>query len=40
MPDLQKKKDLIVQQNAQAAKTLKDVEEKILAGLTKNDNIA
>jgi len=27
MPELQKKKDLIVQQNAQAAKTLVDIED-------------
>jgi len=40
MPELQKKKDLIVQQNAQAAKTLVDIEDKILTGLTKNENIA
>ena len=40
MPDLQKKKDSIVQQNAQSAKTLRDIEEKILGGLTKNENIA
>jgi dynein heavy chain len=40
MPELQKKKDTIVQQNAQAAKTLVDIEDKILTGLTKNENIA
>jgi dynein heavy chain len=40
MPELQKKKDLIVQQNAQAAKTLVEIEDKILTGLTKNENIA
>lgn len=40
MPDLQKKKDNIVQQNAQSAKVLFDIEEKILIGLTKNANIA
>jgi dynein heavy chain len=39
MPELQKKKDMIVQQNAQAAKTLVEVEDKILEGLTKNENI-
>jgi dynein heavy chain len=39
MPDLQKKKDAIVQQNAQAAKTLRDIEEKILYNLTKNSEI-
>jgi len=40
MPELQKKKDSIVQQNAQAAKTLVEIEDKILTGLTKNENIA
>lgn len=40
MPELQKKKDLIVQQNAQSARVLRDVEDKILIGLTKNANIA
>ena len=40
MPELQRKKDLIVQQNAQSAKTLRDIEEKILHGLTKNDEIS
>lgn len=40
MPDLQKKKDNIVQQNAQAAKTLREIEEQILSGLTKNSDIA
>ena len=40
MPELQKKKDTIVQQNASAAKTLVDIEDKILNGLTKNENIA
>jgi len=39
MPDLQKKKDAIVAQNAQAAKTLRDIEERILYNLTKNDEI-
>jgi dynein heavy chain len=39
MPDLQKKKDGIVAQNAQAAKTLRDIEEKILYNLTKNSEI-
>ena len=40
MPDLQKKKDLIVQQNAQSAKKLRDIEEEILEGLSKNTDIA
>ena len=40
MPELQKKKDMIVTQNAQAAKTLVEIEDKILNGLTKNENIA
>jgi dynein heavy chain len=40
MPELQKKKEQIVQQNAQAAKALKRVEDDILIGLTKNENIA
>ena len=40
MPELQKKKDSIVQQNAQAAKALVDIEDKILTSLTKNENIA
>lgn len=39
MPDLQKKKDAIVAQNAQSAKTLRDIEEKILYNLTKNSEI-
>jgi len=39
MPDLQKKKDAIVSQNAQAAKTLREIEEKILYNLTKNSEI-
>ena len=39
MPELQKKKDAIVTQNAQAAKTLVDIEDSILNGLTKNENI-
>jgi dynein heavy chain len=39
MPDLQKKKDGIVAQNAQASKTLRDIEEKILYNLTKNSEI-
>lgn len=40
MPDLQKKKDQIVQQNAQAAKTTRDIENRILRGLTKNSEIS
>lgn len=40
MPELQKKKDTIVQQNAQAAKSLVEAEDAILTGLTKNDEIA
>ena len=40
MPDLQKKKDTIVQQNASSAKALRDIEDKILEGLTKNAKIA
>ena len=40
MPDLQKKKDTIVLQNAQSAKTLFEIEEKILDGLSKNDDVA
>lgn len=40
MPELQKKKEQIVQQNASAAKALKKVEDDILIGLTKNENIA
>jgi dynein heavy chain len=40
MPDLQKKKDSIVQMNAQSAKTLREIEDKILIGLTKNAKIA
>lgn len=40
MPELQKKKDMIVTQNAQSAKTLVEIEDKILNGLTKNENIA
>jgi dynein heavy chain len=39
MPDLQKKKDQIVQQNAQAARTTRDIENRILRGLTKNSEI-
>lgn len=40
MPDLQKKKEEIVQRNAQAAKTTRDIENRILRGLTKNSEIA
>ena len=40
MPDLQKKKDQIVQDNARGAKMLFECEDKILDGLTKNENIA
>jgi dynein heavy chain len=40
LPELQKKKDMIVQQNAQSAKALREIEDKILEGLTKNDEIA
>jgi len=40
MPELQKKKDTIVQQNAQAAKSLVEAEDAILTGLTKNEEIA
>jgi len=39
MPDLQKKKDAIVASNAQSAKTLRDIEERILYNLTKNSEI-
>jgi len=38
-PELQKKKDAIVLNNAQALKTLRDIEEKILYNLTKNSEI-
>ena len=40
MPELQEKKNFIVTQNAKAAKDLRDIEEKILQSLTKNDDIA
>ena len=40
IPELQKKKDMIITQNAQSAKTLVEIEDKILNGLTKNENIA
>jgi dynein heavy chain len=39
MPDLQKKKEEIVMRNAQAAKTTRDIENRILKGLTKNTEI-
>ena len=39
MPDLQKKKDQIVQDNARSSKLLLDIENKILAELTKNSDI-
>jgi len=40
MPELQKKKDEIVSNNAKNAKALIDIEDKILNGLTKNEKIA
>ena len=40
MPELQEKKDQIVEDNARAARELRDIEDKILYGLNKNDNIA
>lgn len=40
LPELQRKKDTIVQENARAAKALVECEDKILDGLTKNENIA
>ena len=39
-PELQEKKNQIVEDNAKAAKDLRDIEDAILRGLTKNDNIA
>lgn len=39
MPDLAKKKDMIVAQNAQAAKTTRDIENRILEGLSKHSDI-
>jgi dynein heavy chain, axonemal len=39
MPDLQKKKEEIITRNAQAAKTTRDIENRILKGLTKNSEI-
>ena len=40
MPELQEKKNQIVEQNALSAKQLRDIEDMILHGLTKNENIA
>jgi len=40
MPELQEKKDEIVQGNARSAVILRDIEDRILEGLTKHDNIA
>jgi len=40
MPELQEKKNQIVEDNARAAKELRDIEDQILYGLNKNDNIA
>mmetsp|Transcript_9537 Transcript_9537/g.9134 ORF Transcript_9537/g.9134 Transcript_9537/m.9134 type:complete len:149 (+) Transcript_9537:3226-3672(+) len=40
MPELQEKKNQIVEENAKAAKELRDIEDRILYGLNKNDNIA
>lgn len=40
MPEQQKRKDVIVQQNAQGARDLLKIEEQILEGLTKNKEIA
>jgi len=40
MPESQKRKDVIVQQNAQGARDLLKIEEQILEGLTKNKEIA
>ncbi len=40
LPELQEKKNQIVEQNAQSAKQLRDIEDMILHGLTKNENIA
>jgi len=40
LPDLQKRKDQIVQLNAQSARQLRDIEEAILHGLTKNKQIS
>lgn len=40
MPELQEKKNQIVEDNAKAAKDLRDIEDKILHGLTKHEKIA
>ena len=40
LPELQKQKDLIVTENAKGAKTLHQIEERILHGLTKNEKIS
>jgi len=40
MPALQEKKDQIVEDNALASKQLRDIEDKILHGLTKNEQIS
>jgi dynein heavy chain len=40
MPELQEKKNQIVEENAKAAKELRDIEDRILHGLTKNEQIA
>ena len=40
LPELQEKKNQIVEDNARSAKELRDIEDRILHGLTKNENIA
>lgn len=40
LPELQEKKNQIVEDNARAAKELRDIEDRILHGLTKNEQIA
>ena len=40
MPELQEKKNQIVEENALALKELRDIEDKILYGLTKNEQIS
>ena len=40
MPELQEKKNQIVEDNARALKELRDIEDKILHGLTKNEQIS
>jgi dynein heavy chain, axonemal len=40
MPELQEKKNQIVEENAKALKELRDIEDKILHGLTKNEQIS